>query len=156
MIGLLADVEDLAARVGRELVEGTTEHARAVAAIADASALVCAETGQTWDTESAPQVPSPVVVVVLQAAERKWRNPAGNTTRTAGPLGEGFTQQAASGVYLTEDERRILFRFSTRKSGLVSVPVERADVVSDAWSRVPIQYSDGTSGQSFPYFTEPL
>lgn len=114
----LASLGELARRVGRpDLVEGTTDGDRAAEALADASALVRAETGRPtgWTDEAGwlTAVPDELRTVVLKAARREWDNPRGLTSETIAD----YTWRGESTVYLTEAEQVICRRYRPEGRG---------------------------------------
>lgn len=104
----LAEVSALELRLGFET--GTLQGpdlARAQAALADASALVRAEANKAWlDSDSNVTAPAQVVTIVVKAALREFKNPDGFTSEQMGDY--SYRTDNAGGVYLTEDERRIV------------------------------------------------
>lgn len=107
----LAEVSALELRLGLEIgsLQGA-DLARASAALDDASALVRAEAGKDWVTTAhgTPTVSAPtqVVTIVVKAALREYRNPAGFTSEQLGDY--SYRTDQTGGVYLTEEERRIV------------------------------------------------
>jgi len=65
-------------------------------------------------------VPPAVVTVVCQAAGRAVRNPEGYASETAGQYTYRYGDATTSGVYLTEDEHKILRRISRRSCWSIS------------------------------------
>lgn len=105
----LAEVSALETRLGLEL--GTLQGAdlaRAQAALDDASALVRAEARTTWlDAETdAVTAPAQVITIVVKASLREFRNPDGFTSEQLGDY--SYRTENTGGVYLTEEERRIV------------------------------------------------
>lgn len=78
----LADVQQLADRLGREL--SGTDAKRAEAVLADVSAYARAVAKRDWLNSS--EVPGDVVVVVLAAARRLFTNPDGFVQQSVGPF----------------------------------------------------------------------
>lgn len=147
---LLASVQNLADRLGQPLTEGTPDYTRAESNLEDASALVMAAS-RVYDPGD--DIPDLVKVVTLQAAKRAFLNPTGTTQRTMGPFTEGFSAQAASGVYLTEDEERLLSQVAETTGGLVSVPTRRLH--EHSWCGYEYAYDQNfPSSPAFPYFAE--
>lgn len=103
----LADVSALELRLGLEI--GTLQGAdlaRASAALDDASALVRAEASKTWLDGDTVTAPAQVVTIVVKAALREYRNPDGFTSEQLGDY--SYRTDQTGGVYLTDDERRIV------------------------------------------------
>lgn len=121
----LATVEDVESRLARQFtVDETT---RVTALLDDASALVRDEAGRTWlDVNGVLEaVPAAVRAVVLRAVERAVRNPQGFSAESAGDYSYQRTG-VEQGVYLTEQERKILRR-AIGRTGLWTQPVTRGD-----------------------------
>ena len=131
---LLAEIPDLEARLGRNIVP--SELPRAIAVLEDASALVRDVVGATlWidpDTGATllASVPASVRTVVLRAAERAMRNPDGFSSESAGDYSYQRNAVPGPGVYLTDGELRIL-RKAIGKTGLWTQQVTRDDTVID-------------------------
>lgn len=142
---LLADVEDLAARLGQTLTVGTTDYKRAQGNIEDVSALVLNESGQDWDQGNLPPV---VKTIVLRAAERAFRNPSGAISRTMGPFAEGWSGSAATGVYLTDDEKDILDGLSAvDHGGVIMVAIDNP---------VYLRYRTGYAVDQYYPYSDPI
>ena len=130
---LLAEVDDLVARLGRQLND--SDLVRALAVLEDASALVREEVGYTVWTDpdtgiiDPALVPGSVRAIVLRAAERAMRNPGGFSAESAGDYSYQRTG-VQMGVYLTEGEQRLLRR-ATNRSGLWTQPITRGDDYAD-------------------------
>jgi hypothetical protein len=103
MYGTVADVS---ARLGEVLVAATPDYNRAAANLFDASVLIDAETGQTWDPPTG--APPIVTLIAIRVAERAFRNPDAVTYQGAGAFTQGFAQNTAKGVFLSEDEKSLL------------------------------------------------
>ncbi len=120
----LASLLEFSSRVGQPLTEEDPDGKRAAAALADASALVRAEAGQSWVDEAGElaDVPPEITTVVLQAARRDWRNLEGYTSETI----DDYTwrrdgdQAAGTGVYLTDAEIAICRRYRPGGAGGIS------------------------------------
>lgn len=146
----LAEVQDLADWVGEDLSDDTP---RVEAWIRGASSLVRAAAKQTWtevngdDEVVLTAVPDEIHTVVLQCVERKWRNPAGITQDTAGPLTERFSERAAEGLFLTEAETAVCRRYAPT-SGVWTQPVTRDPDDEDSTLTVPVEGDD----DPFPWF----
>lgn len=109
MADALATVAQLAAWVGETI---DSADLRALALLDAASTLVRSEASQVWaDPETAP---ADVVMVVVQVAARVWRNPSGAIQDTTGPFTVRWSERMGDGMYLTETERDILFRYNQR------------------------------------------
>ena len=96
----LAPIEDFADRVPGGI--GSADTARAQAMLDDASALIRAEAGMTWDGETVPDV---VKTICLSAAKRAFLNPDGINSLSL----DGNAATFATGspdVYLTKAEIR--------------------------------------------------
>ncbi|MEV3856061.1 hypothetical protein AB0J38_17270 [Streptomyces sp. NPDC050095] len=115
----LADLDQLTARLGYQLDD--TEAVLALAALADASAMVRAY-GLPWPNRAT--APDVVVAVVLAAAERRVRNPEGYRAESQGGYQYQLPATAPTGVALTEAEIRLI-RAQAGVGGLYAVPVER-------------------------------
>lgn len=105
----LATVADLEVRQGLSIGDLQDANlARAQAALEDASALVRAEAGKTWLDSGGVTVTAPaqVVTIVIKAALREYKNPDSFTSEQLGDY--SYRTDAVGGVYLTEDERRII------------------------------------------------
>lgn len=102
MLDPLASLEQLEERMGT--IENETA---ASAALGDASALVRAEAGLTWEDEDPPDV---IVVVVLAAAARALRNPDGDQAEGIGTYNVTHGTAGLGGVWLTTNERRAIRR----------------------------------------------
>lgn len=142
MLPLLASVEDLANWLGEDI---PNDDPRALAVLRRASALVRSEAGKAWETE----VPEDVQGVVVAAASRVWSNPNAAIQRTAGSFSERLSERAADGLYLTDEERRILSRYSDSRFGLGTIRTYRDDGygASNVWvPTLPLP-----SGQGFPF-----
>jgi len=132
-VEIFAEVDELAARLGRQLDD--SELVRALAVLEDASALVREEVGYTvWidaDTGVLDEslVPASVRAVVLRAAERAMRNPGGFSAESSGDYSYQRTG-VQIGVYLSEAEIRTLRR-AVKRTGLWTQPVTRGDCYPD-------------------------
>lgn len=119
----LATVADLEVRLGLSVGDlQDTNLARAQAALDDTSALVRAEGGKTWLDSGGVIVTAPaeVITIVIKAALREYKNPDSFTSEQLGDY--SYRTDAVGGVYLTEDERRIIRAASgTASHGLWTV-----------------------------------
>lgn len=114
--------------------------ARAGAYLAAASTLVRSETRRAWLTavdtldESVPGIDDDdlavAATIVVQAAARVWRNPAGVISESTGPFSATFSDAAALGVYLTPTDKEMLAAYrTTAKPTLWTLPTTRHDAV---------------------------
>ena len=144
--GSLAALSELENRT-RPLA-GTADEGRAVAALADASALVRAEVPAAL---LGPPVPLLVVAVVCQAAARVVRNPEGYSSETVGEY--SYRYDTGGGVYLTDAEVKILRRFAGL-GGLRSTRTPYSAGDHPGPDRVAVVYSDGAAGYPFPWWPD--
>ena len=115
---MFATVEDLAVRIPGGIP--AADLARAEAYLEDASSLIEEETGRDF----AGGVPSKVKRICLAAALRAWFNPDYRDDTT---IADYRTRISVSGgVYLTDEEKRELAKFSS-DSGLWVQPMVRRD-----------------------------
>jgi hypothetical protein len=134
-VDLLASIPELEARLGRTIDENEMD--RALALLEDASGLVRVEVGDTVWTDPdtgltvLSLVPVPVRTVALRAAERAMRNPGGYSSESSGDYSFQRNAVQGSGVYLTDNDLKILRRAVRRNSGLWTQPVTRGDVFFD-------------------------
>lgn len=129
----LAAFTQFTARLGRSLVG--EEVTRAEALIEDASAIARGHVGLTWfdvddDDVEVLTAPDGVAAIVLAAALRVFRNPGGYVSESTGDW-SGSRAAGATGVEFTEPEVRML-RVLAGQSNVISVPVERDDIVGGA------------------------
>ena len=110
----------------------TADTNRAQGYIDAASARVRSEARQTWLNEAGDAlegVPDEIPGIVLQVAERKWRNPSGVVHETAGPFSARHSEDIASGIYLTEDEAERLKAYRpSQTGGLYTIRTTRGDL----------------------------
>lgn len=109
MLPPLATIADLEARLGHGITD-PGEQARANALLADASALVRFEAGQTWVDETTGElvpVPDLAVTITAQAALRGWYNPSGIESAQLGAVSVRY-----GNAWLTAQERAQLALFS--------------------------------------------
>lgn len=105
----LATVADLEVRLG--VGPGTLagpDLVRAQAALDDASVLIRAEAGRTFeDANGVVVAPAPVVVVATQVALRVYRNPDGFVSES---YGGDYAWQGPQGLsaFLTDEEKRVI------------------------------------------------
>lgn len=111
----LATVDDLELLLGESIADPGQAEAR----LEQASELVRAYAGQDWltddDTELA-LVPGALPGVVCGIVERATRNPDGVTQEAAGPFSRSFGADAASRIYLTDGDKRIIRHASGAQS----------------------------------------
>lgn len=106
------------------------------------SAVVRSAAGVTWE---GVEVPEEVEAVVLEVATRVWTNPNGIRQQATGPFSASY---AVVGVYLTDEERRILAKYRANQRGLWTLNTTRGDDEGDTvW--VPIVGTDSM----FPFLT---
>lgn len=142
---LMASVTDLADWLGDEIAANDP---RAVALLRRASALVRSEAGVEW----ADEVPEDVQGVVIAVAARVWSNPNSAIQRTAGSFSERLSERAAEGMYLADEERRILSRYAQTRFGIGTIRTYRDDGYGGGTVWVPT--SPPPSGQGFPFGEE--
>lgn len=121
-----------------------TDEDRAEALLAAASTLVRAHTGSAWvdadgnlEWEDATDeklllVGDALSGVTVAAAGRAYLNPTGGTQKTVGDVSISYGSAAASGVYLTDDEKATLTRAvgiyrGTTSPGLWTLSTTRLD-----------------------------
>jgi hypothetical protein len=90
----------------RRAPEAVKDPDGALAALDDASALVRAEAGLTWEDSEPPGV---VLTIVISAALRAVMNPEGVSSLSVGTFSVSYAN-ASPGVYLTQAERSALRR----------------------------------------------
>lgn len=143
----LATVDALEEWLGlAEPLEGA-DATRAGAYLSVASMLVRSVTRRAWLTDDEPVALDdlePAITeddlaivssIVVQAAERKWRNPSGVVQETKGPFSSSYGPAAASGIYLTDIEEAQLASFGSQpaklKLGVLSTT--RGDCLETNW-----------------------
>lgn len=103
----LASVDDLERLLGETVRNPDQADAR----LEQASELVRAYAGIDWlndeETETV-DVPGAIPGVVCGIVERATRNPSGAVQETAGPFSRSFGADAASRIYLTDADKRII------------------------------------------------
>lgn len=139
---LMASVSDLADWLGDEI---PANDPRAVALLRRASALVRSEAGKEWEDE----VPEDVQGVVIAVAARVWSNPNSAIQRTAGSFSERLSERASEGMYLTDEERRVLSRYSEVRFGIGTIRTYREDTYGGGPVWVPT--APPPSGNYFPF-----
>lgn len=124
----LATIAQLETRLGVPVGSlAGVELAQAQALLEDASELVRAETGKSWvDEDNLPIAPGPVQTIVCQIVIRYLKNPDGYTSESE----DGYTWRREGtdvdgGLYLTDQERRLLSRYSTSNGGLYTIPTTK-------------------------------
>lgn len=125
----LVELADFATWLGLAEFSGEDEP-RAEAVLAAASALVREEARRTWvdaETGELTPVPDAVQVIVKEAAKRAWLNPEGYTAEGDGDYNYKLEAESA-GIYLTEEEQRILGRYRQPRSGLWTLPTTRGEI----------------------------
>lgn len=135
----LADADDLADRLGRDLTD--PEVARAEAALGDASALVREEARRDF----AEGAPAAIQAVVLTASLRVMRNPEGFVQEMIGAYSYRRREEDTS-VYLTAAEKAICARHRNTSSGLWTQATTRGDPRYDD----TIWFEDSYGAELFP------
>lgn len=129
----LVALDDFAAWLGVKIAGEDSDRANRY--LVGASGLVRSTAGCTWlDTADPTQlgdVPEEIETVVLQVAERKWRNPAGVVHSVAGPFSDRWAEDVGQGLYLTESERLIVESFRPT-SGLGVIETTRGDIETES------------------------
>lgn len=112
MPGPLADLAQLAARLGVSFDPESAAGVRGQAALEDASALIRSE-GAAWeDPGTAPEI---AVTICLASAMRAFSNPNGVSQASVGDVAVSFSGSSGGSVYLLRAELR-----SIRKAAGVS------------------------------------
>lgn len=143
---LLASVDQLAARLGVTLTEGTADYARAVAALEDVSVRARSVAEQAWpDPET---VPDAVVTVVLFAARRVYVNPDRYLSNMAGSFQATLAQNEFTGDIFMQAELAELRKFRP-KQGLWVLSTTRTDC--DPGAVLAQYYTDGNGGDPICY-----
>jgi hypothetical protein len=136
----LADVDDLADRLGRELADNEVD--RAEAALSDASAMVREEARRDF----AEGPPAAIQAVVLTASLRVMRNPEGFVQEMIGAYSYRRREEDTS-VYLTAAEKAICARYrNSGGSGLWTQGTTRGEPCYDE----TIWYEDSYGSELFP------
>lgn len=150
MLPPLATIADFEARLGRPITDAT-EQARANALLADASALVRFEAGQTWvdENDALTDVPDLAVTITCQAAMRGWYNPAGVESQQLGAVSVRY-----GNAWLTAQERAQLALFSRGKGLDQAILTGSFGFDGGAWGYVPVNNAEGldtsTTADQFP------
>lgn len=114
----LASLEELEKRAPGGIASQDEE--RAQANLDDASALIRAEAGKTWEDEDPPEV---IVSICLAVAKRALENPSGIRSDSVDNYTRVFAE-ADSAVYLTEREAKLVWKVAG-KSRLWTLGVTR-------------------------------
>lgn len=141
----LATVEDLERLLG----DSVPNEDQAVARLEQASELVRAYAGVDWlsdDEDELDGVPGAIPGVVVGIVERASRNPDGVTQESAGPFARSFGSDAASRIYLTDADRRIIRHASAAPSlGVISTTrgrMETPNVAGECWDGGLVEADD--------------
>lgn len=138
----LAPVSALEKRLGVEIGSlSGTDLVRAESALEDVSALVREEAGKTWVAGDPPvlgEVPGSVLAVVYAAALRAYRNPDGYVSENVGQGAYTWStsQEGANGVFLTEQEKRVVRKAASGGSSVYTLRTPSAlyDPVTESGS----------------------
>lgn len=148
---LLAGVSELAEWIGEAIPEDTVDGKRAALCLRVASALVRAESGQTWvdDTgELVDPLPEDIHMVTLYCAGRVFDNRNAQTRGSVDDYSESWKVDE-SGAYLTATEKRLLAPFkATRFGGLSTVSTTRGEPAPNTAGWVPTPTPD----VQFPWY----
>lgn len=136
-------IEDLAAWIGEPIPSGDE---RAEAVLSAATGLVSGYAGKDWTTVDAP---ADVVAIAVQVAARVWRNPSGAIQWTKGPFSERYGDDAAFGLFLTDEEKATLNRYRTSASGLGTISTTREDASAGT---IYVPTGPPPSGYPFPWY----
>lgn len=145
----LASVDQLAARLGVTLSEGSRDRARAELALWEVSVRARDLANQTW--ANPVSAPDAVVAVVLAAAYRAFKNP----DRFLKNAGNGFSGELSpddfksSDVFL--DAERATLRRCRPKSSISTMSFTRGDPVTSYGSFSLTTLPDGTVSAE-PFF----
>lgn len=105
----LATVDDLELLLGESIADPGQAEAR----LQQASELVRAYAGLDWLNDAQDEltlVPGAIPFVVCGIVERATQNPTGVTQESTGPFSRSFGPDAASRIYLTDADKRIIRR----------------------------------------------
>lgn len=148
----LASVDDLEQLLGEVVANPVQADAR----LAQASELVRAYAGIDWlnaEGTDVENVPGAIPGVVAGIVERASRNPDGITQENAGPFGRSFGSDAASRIYLTDADKRIIrYAAGTGALGVIGTtrgPIETGTVL-DCWA-LPTEGLAGFTEADEPY-----
>lgn len=124
------------------------DETRAEAVLAAVSSLVRAETNLTWvdESEVLETVPDSVHTVVLRVARRVFNNPDSVVQKANGDASVRYADAEAIGLYLNDEDRRLLGRLRAQPRGLWSMSTTRDDPDSDT-AYVPV-----VGGPPFPWY----
>lgn len=128
----LASVDDLSSRIEGGIAVADEDRAQAL--LDDVSALIRAEAETDWvdDSNALDSVPDVVVTICLSAARRAWQNPGGYVSETIGGYSYRVADGGTSGLYLTEEEKRLIRRASQLvDSGVASVELNPERIIDD-------------------------
>ena len=143
MTTLPPPIADLEAWIGQTI---PADDGRAWAVLSAASGLVSGYTSKDWSTDEAPD---DVAAIVVQVAARVWRNPAGVLQMTTGPFSERYSDDAAFGLFLTDEEKATLNRFRTSASGLGTISTTREDASAGT---IYVPTGPPPAGYDFPWY----
>lgn len=110
MATLLATVDQLAARLGVQLVSDTLEYNRAEAALEDVSIRAKGLAGQSWTSIT---VPDEVRTVVLAAARRIYVNPDRYLSNMAGSFQATLAQNEFTGDIFMQGEIAVIRKYQS-------------------------------------------
>lgn len=129
---LLAEVSDLADWIGEPITE-ERDTKRAELCLRIASALVCAETGKTWNRKK-DCIPDAVAMVTLYCASRVYENREAENSVGIDDW-RASREVMEAGAYLTASERRMLWALDKpRFGGLGTVATTRGEIPEpDGW-----------------------
>lgn len=141
----LATLDDL-----ERLLGDIAEPDQAEARIEQSSELVRAYAGVDWlnDDETAIEnVPGAIPGVVVGIVERASANPGGVVSETTGPFSRSFGADAASRIYLTDGDKRIIrHALGSGQSPLGVISTTRGAMetpnVIDCWDGVLVEADD--------------
>ncbi len=115
------------------------DETRAQALLDDVTTLVNAEAQTEWTDADAPDV---VVTVCLAAARRAWSNYDGKIAETIGGYSYRVADTAATGVYLTEAEKRLVRRAAGIAEAGVTTVTLNPDFEGTDWVYLSVEGSD--------------
>jgi hypothetical protein len=117
-------------RLGITLDPLSPDGIRAVAALADASAVVRSVARKTWVDEDGNLEPVPPVVeqVTIAAAIRVFRNPDGFAQASVGDVSVSYGSRPGGSVFLTRDEKRAVMAAAGTATAR-AIPLESGWVV---------------------------
>ena len=142
---VLATIDALATRLGRQLEED--ERPRAEAILVDVTAIALGETGAKWTLED---VPADVAAVILAAALRLFKNPDRYIDQKIGSFSATVHHSEFSAGVFTKAEQAVLQRNSQRAGfgglGIATIQrtrdseLTRVHYVETNWPGSPIPY----------------